>query len=116
MLPFDMPYQTNTLTADQVATYLQSVVSSVSRRGAIVSFQANKSATLMAFALAGISTRWTLSEGQTAMSGDWFINGRRGKIGLGGRFEMEIYVVPAGGQSAWVLGTSALTTSATLAI
>jgi hypothetical protein len=64
----------------------------------------------------GISTRWTFVEGQTALASDWFINGRRGKISLGNRLDMELYVVPASADAVWVLGTSALDVDTRLAI
>jgi hypothetical protein len=112
-----MPYQTDPLVADSVCDFLQSVMDDNSRRGAVVSFRANNDATLMTAALTGtISSRWTLVETQTAMSADWFINSRRGKIGLGGQFDMEWMVVPASGLAVWVLGTSVLETDTRLAV
>ena len=113
----DMGYQTSPLVADAVAGFMQSVFDDATRRGAVVSLHANNDATLMLAALAGtISSRWTLVETQTALAADWFVNSRKGRIGLGGEFHMEWMVVPASGQAVWVLGTSALDTDTRLAV
>lgn len=105
----DMPYQNNPLTADAVCNYLQSISSNNALRGCRVSFHANKSAALMTDAMTGlISTRWTIVETQTALNGDYFINGRKRTVSLGNRLDVEWLMVPASGAGAWVLGTSAL--------
>mgnify|MGYP007071579131 CR=1 FL=1 len=113
----DMGYQTNPLVADSVAAFGQSVFDDNTRRGAVVTYRANNDSTLMLAALTGtVSSRWTLVETQTALAGDWFVNSRKGRIGMGGQFDMEWMVVPASGQSVWVLGTSALGTDTRLAV
>lgn len=112
-----MPYQNNPNTADAVANYLQSAASDNERRGCRVKIHANKSAALMAAVIAGtVSTRWTLAETQTGLSGDFFINSRRWSIGMGGRLDVEWLLVPAGSSPAWVLDTSALDSTAVLVV
>jgi hypothetical protein len=113
----DMPYQNSPVTADVVASYLQSIASDNTRGAHRVYFHANKSAALMLAAMTGlISTRWTLEETQTALFGDYFVNGRKRTISLGNRLDVEWLVVPAGTAGAWVLGTSALDTSTVLTV
>ena len=117
VLNFDMPYQSNILVADSVCFYLQSITGDNTRRGAVVKIHANKSAALMLASMTGgISSRWTLAETQTALGGDWFVNGRRWKISLGNRKDMEWYVVPASADALWILGTSALDVNTRLGV
>ena len=113
----DMPYQNNPLTADSVANYLQSIASNNALRACRVNFHANKSAALMAAAMTGlISTRWTIAETQTALGGDYFINGRKRTVSLGNRLDVEWLMSPAGNAGAWVLGTSALDVDTVLTV
>jgi hypothetical protein len=117
VLQFDQPNQTNFNVAKSISGWLLSQVNDPTIRGARVKFLANKSAALMTAALTGyISSRWTVIEDQTGISGDWFINGRHGVMGPGGNFDMEWIMVPAGTQEVWVLGTSALGTNTRLAV
>lgn len=117
VLTFDMPYQSNILVANSVCSYLQSITSDNTRRGAVVSIHANKSALLMLASLTGtVSSRWTLEESQTGLAADWFINGRRWTVSLGNRKDVEWYVVPASADALWVLGTSALDTNTRLGV
>lgn len=113
----DMPYQDNPNTADAVANYLQSIASDNTRRGVRIRVTANKSAAAMAFALTGnISTRWTVAETLTGLSGDHFVNGRKRTMSLGNLLTVEALMVPAGSSTTWVLGTSALGTDTKLAV
>ena len=113
----DMPYQNNPITADAVCNYLQSISSNNAVRSCRVNFLANKSAALMTMAMTGlISTRWTIQETQTALGGDYFINGRKRTISMGNRLDVEWLMVPAGNAGAWVLGTSALDSTTILTV
>jgi hypothetical protein len=113
----DMPYQSDPLTADAVATYLQTISADNNRRGCRVAFHANKSAALMTTAMTGlISTRWTIAETQTGLNGDFFINGRKRTVSPGNRLDVEWIMVPAGTGTVWIMGTSALGTDTTLVV
>lgn len=117
VLNFDMPYQTSPVTAESVANYLQTIVSNLNSYGIGVRFLANKSSNLLAAALLGApSTRWTIAEAQTGVTGDWFINSRRMTMGLGGRLDVEWQMVPASAESLWILATSALETGTRLGV
>jgi hypothetical protein len=96
---------------------MQSVASTNNRGACRVNIHANKSAALMTYAMTGlISTRWTIAETQTALGGDYFINGRKRTVNLGNRLDVEWLMVPAGGSSIWVLSMSALDVDTKLGI
>lgn len=109
-LDFDTAYQGNLLTAKDIIDYLYSKVSDrTAKRIRRCGFHANRSAAQMAAALTGeISTRWTIIEAQTGISGDWFVNAVRYMLGPGGRLDVEWTVVPAADEVFWVLGNSTL--------
>ena len=113
----DMPYQNNPITAASVCNYLQAIASDNANRACRVSFHANKLAALMTAAMTGlISTRWTIEETQSALGGDYFINGRKRTVSLGNRLDVEWLMVPAGIGGAWILDTSALDTTTVLVV
>lgn len=75
-LTFNMPYQNNSVFGESAATEIlrryKNPVSNVSG----ISFIANKSDTLMGYALThGIGTRETIVETMTGVNGDFYING-----------------------------------------
>jgi hypothetical protein len=117
VLTLDMPYQTNGNVADSVCTSLQVTAADNNRRACRVTIHANKSADLMTAAMTGlISTRWTVIETQTGLSGDYFINGRKRTVEMGNKLTVEWILVLASNVSAWILETSALDTNTILAI
>jgi len=95
VLNFDMPYCSDSRLARNVRDYLYLRISDTDYQGARVSFNANKSAALMAAALSGdVSTHWTIRETLTALTGDWNINGYECSLGVGGRLDVTWWVVP----------------------
>jgi hypothetical protein len=95
VLTVDMAYESDQAMAESLAATLQPLASSNTRRSCRVGFHANKSAALMVAAQTGlISTRWTISETQTALNSDFFIAGVKRTIGPGNRLDVEWLMRP----------------------
>lgn len=119
VLKYEMPYEDNSNVAQGIADYLYSKLkrSANYTRVKKITFMANYDATHMLAALTGWpSTRWTIEEDQTGITGDWFVNGGRRKLGIGGRIDMEWAITPASNEVYWVLGVSELGVDTKLAI
>lgn len=119
VLRYEMPYEDNSNVAQGIADYLYSKLKRSQNYTRIkkLSFLANYDSIHMLAALKGWpSTRWTLKEGQLGINSDWFVNGGRRKLGIGGRIDMEWVVTPASSEVYWILGVSHLGTETKLAI
>jgi hypothetical protein len=94
----EMPYESDPLSANTMATALQAIASSNTRRGCRVKFHANKSAALMWAGLTGYISyqRWTIEETQAHIIGDYFINGTKQTISMGNRLDVEWLCEPVG--------------------
>jgi hypothetical protein len=93
---FDMPYQNDPQIADDIANLLQAMTSGHTKPPIRVKFHANKSDGLMTAAMLGnISSRWHITETQTGINGDYFINGRKHTLSPGNRLDVEWLMVAA---------------------
>ena len=106
VLAYEMPFQSNTNVASDVATYLAQILSSPFAHVPSVRFLANKSDALMAAAiLREPGDRIALSESVTGVDAEFTINSVRLELEPGGILWCTWGLEPASAQRYWLLGT-----------
>jgi hypothetical protein len=114
---YDATYLQNKNTGIIIGDYLLSKVNAATKRISRLSWCANKSDAMLTAALTGEpGTRWTIQSAHQALSLDIFVNGVEWTLSDGLMLDVAWCGLNSSSETAWVLGTSALGISTTLAV